>query len=73
MDSDGDNEDHCTDKHGEHLKYCHDKYYFATSQNDIVSELLEIGETLFLTNDGWSGIVKVKYFPLDESTILIFL
>ena len=32
--------------------------------------VFEIGETLFLTNDGWSGFVKVKYFPLDEVIIL---
>ena len=59
MDSDDDNEYHCTDKLGEHLKYCHGKSAFATSQNDIVSYSFEIGETLFLTNNGWSGLVKV--------------
>ena len=41
-----------------------------TSQNDIVSEFSKIGETLFLTNDGWSGIVQVKYFSLEETNIL---
>ena len=68
MDADDDNEDHCTDKLGEHLKLCHGKSAFATSQNYIVSEFFEIGETLFLTNDGWSRIVK--YFSLDEANIM---
>ena len=72
MDADDDNEDHCTNKFGEHLKCCHGKPAFATSQNDIVSEFFEIGETLFLTNDEWSGLVKAKYFSLDEANILIF-
>ena len=70
MDAEDDNEDHCTDKHEEHLKCCHGKSAFATSQNDIVSYFFEIGETLFLTNNGWSGIVKVKYFSLYEANIL---
>ena len=70
MDADDDNEDHCTNKFGEHLKCCHGKPAFATSQNDIVSEFFEIGETLFLTNDGWSGLVKVEYFSLDEANTL---
>ena len=46
------------------------KAVFATFQNYIISEFFEIGETLFLTNDGWSGLVKVKYFSLDEANIL---
>ena len=66
MDADDDKEDHCTDKHGEHLKCCHRKSTFATYHNDIVSDFFEIGETLFLTNDGLFGLVKVKYFSLDE-------
>ena len=63
MDADDDNKNHCIKKLGEHLKCCHGNYAFATSQNDIVSEFFEIGETLFLTNDGWSGLVKVNFFP----------
>ena len=56
---------------GKNPKCCHGKSAFATSQNDdIVSEFFEIGESLFLTNYGWSGLVKVKYFSLDESNIL---
>ena len=70
MGDDNDNEDNFTDKHGEHLKCCHGKSAFATSQNDIVSEFFKIGETLFLTNSGWSGLVKVKYFSLEEANIL---
>ena len=65
-----DNGYHCTDNHGEHLKCCHGKSAFATSHNDIVSEFFEIGKTLFLTNDEWSGLVKVKYFSSDEANIL---
>ena len=67
MDSDDDNEDHCIDKLGEHSKCYHGKSAFTTSHNDSVSEFFEIGETLFLTNDGWSGIVKVEYFFLDKA------
>ena len=43
---------------------------FASSQDDITSELFDIGETLFFTNDGWSGLVKVKYFSLDKTNVL---
>ena len=68
MAADDDNTDHCTDKLGEHSKCCHGKFAFATSQNDIVSQFFEIDKTLFLTNDGWSGLVKVKYFSSDEET-----
>ena len=70
MDTDNDNKDNCTVKLGEHSKCCHGKSAFATSQNDIVSEFFEIGETLFLTNDGRSGLVKVKSFSLDEANTL---
>ena len=67
MDADDDREYHCNEKLGEHLKCCHDKSAFSASQNDIVSEFFEISKTLFLTNDGWSVIVKVKYFFLRRS------
>ena len=70
MDADDDNDDLCTENFGEHSKCCHGKSAFATSQNDIVSEFFKIGETLFLTNDGWSRIVKVKYFSIDKANIL---
>ena len=66
MDADDDNKDHCTGKLGVHSKCYHGKSSFVTTQNDIVSEFLEIGETLFLTNYGLFGLVKVKYFSLDE-------
>ena len=36
MDAYDENEYDCTDKLGEHLKCCHGKSAFATSQNDIV-------------------------------------
>ena len=52
------------------MKFCNGKSAFTTSHNDTVSEFFEIGKTLFLTNDGWSGLVKVKYFSLDEANIL---
>ena len=68
MDDDDDNKDHCTDKLGEHLKCCHGKSIFATSHNNIVSEFFEIGETLFLTDDGWSRLVKVNLFPETKQT-----
>ena len=35
-----------------------------------MSEFFKIGETLFLTDDGWSGLVKVKSFSLDDANIL---
>ena len=69
-DADDDNEDHCTGKIGEHLKSYHNKSALARSHNDIVSDFLEIGETLFLTDDGWSGFDKVKPFSLNEEKIL---
>ena len=70
MDADDNNKDHCTGKIGEHLKCCYGKSAFTTSQNDIVSEFFEIGETLFLKNDGQSGLVKVKQFSLEEANTL---
>ena len=70
MDADDDNKDHCTVKLGEHSKCCHGKSAFTTSQNDIVSEFFEIGKNLFLTNYGWSGLVKVKHFSLDKANTL---
>ena len=43
---------------------------FASSQDDIASELFDIGETLFFTNNRWSGLVKVKYFSVDKTNVL---
>ena len=57
MYDDDDNGYHCTEKRGEHLKCCHGKSAFTTSHNDTVSEFFEIGKKLFITNDGWSGLV----------------
>ena len=52
------------------MNCCNSKSAFATSQNDIVSDFLKIGETLFFTNDGWSRLVKVKYVSLVKASIL---
>ena len=70
MYADDNNEYQCTGKLGEHSKCCHGNSAFARSQNDIVPEFFQIGETLFLTNDGWSGLVKVKYFFLYKANIV---
>ena len=64
------NDDPHTHKHDEHSTRCGCQSVFASSQYDITSELFDIGETLFFTNDGWSGLVKVKYFSLDETNFL---
>ena len=40
---------------------------------DTVLELFEIGETLYYTNTGWSGLVKVKSFELDDKGVLRFV
>ena len=33
-------------------------------------ELFDIGETIFFTNNGWSGLIKVKSFSLDKTNVL---
>ena len=43
---------------------------FTSSKDVIKTELFDIGETLFFTNDGWLGLVKVKYFYLDKTNVL---
>ena len=43
---------------------------FTSSKEVIKTELFDIGETIFYTNDGWSGLVKVKYLYLDGSNVL---
>ena len=40
---------------------------------ETVLELFEIGETLYYVNNGWSGLVKVKSFKLDENGIIRFV
>ena len=35
-----------------------------------MSELFDIGETIFFTNNGWSGLIKVKSFSLDKTNVL---
>ena len=69
MDDDYNNDPHAT-KHEENSTRCGCKYVFASSQDDITSELFDIGESLFFTNNGWSGLVKVKYFSLDKTNVL---
>ena len=67
---DNDNDDPHTHKHYEHSTCCGCKSVFESSQDYVTSDLFDIGETLFFTNDGWSGLVKVKYFSLDETNVL---
>ena len=63
------NNDPLTHKHDEHSTGCGCQYVFASSQDDITSELFDIGETILFTNNGWSGLVKVKSFSLDETNV----
>ena len=60
------NDDPHAAKHEELATRCGCKYVFASYQDDITSELFDIGKNLFFTNNGWSGLVKVKYFSLDK-------
>ena len=69
MDDDYNDDTHAT-KHEEHSTHCGYKYVFESSQDDITPELFDIGETLFFTNNGWSGLVKVKSFSLDKTNAL---
>ena len=69
MDDNYNDDPHAT-KHEEQSTRCGCQSVFASSQDDITSELFDIGETLFFTNYGWSGMVKVKYFSLDETNLL---
>ena len=61
MDDNYNDDPHAT-KHEEHSTRCGYQSMFASSQDDITSELFDIRETLFFTNNGLSGLVKVKYF-----------
>ena len=56
------NDDPHATKHEEHTTRCGYQYVFASSQDEIMLEIFDIGETLFFTNNGWSGLVKVKFF-----------
>ena len=56
------NDDPYANKHEEHSTRCGCQSVFTSSQDDITSELFDIGETLFFTNNGWSGLVKVNFF-----------
>ena len=64
------NDDPEATKHEEQSTRCGCKYVFASSQNDITSELFDIGETIFFTNNGWSGLVKVKSFSPYKTNVL---
>ena len=69
MDDDYNDDPHAI-KHEEHSTRCGCQSVFASSQDYIISELFDIGETLFFTNNGWSGLVKVKSFSLDKTNVL---
>ena len=60
------NDDLHANKYEEHPTFFGCQYVLASSQDDITSELFDIGETLFFTNNGWSGLVKVKSFSLEK-------
>ena len=72
MDDDYNNDPHTT-KHEEHSTRCGCQSVFASSQDDIKSELFDNGETPFFINNGWSGLVKVKSFSLDKKNVLIII
>ena len=42
----------------------------AAYATNIQSSNFEVGETLFHTRDGWSGLVKVKTLHTDEGGVL---
>ena len=69
MDDDYNYDPHAT-KHEENSTRCGFRSVFASSQDEITSEIFDIGETIFLTNNGWSGLVKVKSFSLDKTNVL---
>ena len=69
MDDDYNVGTHAT-KHEDHSTCCGCQSVFASSQDDITSELFDIRETLFFTNNGWSALVKVKSFSLDKTNVL---
>ena len=64
------NDDPHATKHEENSTRCGCQSVFASSQDDITSELFDIGENLLFTNNGWSGLVKVKYLSLDKTNVL---
>ena len=64
------NDDLHATKHEEQSTRCGCQYVFVSSQDDITSEIFYIVETLFFTNNGWSGLVKVKSFSLDKTIVL---
>ena len=69
MDEDYKDDPHAT-KHEKYSTRCGCRSVFESSQDEITSELFDIGETLFFANTGWSGLVKVKSFSLDKTNVL---
>ena len=59
------NEDPSIHERDKHSVCCGHQSAFASVKVEITSELFDIGETLFFTNNGWSGMVKVK--PLRQN------
>ena len=44
-----------------------ESHVFAT---DVKQDIFEVGETLFYTKEGWSGLAKVKSLALDKNGVL---
>ena len=42
----------------------------AAYASNVESSNFEVGETLFYTRDGWSGLVKAKALCIDEDGVL---
>ena len=64
MDYDYNNDLH-THKYDDHSTRCGCQSVFVSSQDDITSEIFDSEETIFFTNDEWSGLIKEKSFSLD--------
>ena len=56
------NDDPKATTHEEHSTRCGCQSVFASSQDDITSELFDIGETLFFTNNGWFFLCTKQMF-----------
>ena len=67
------NDDMKTHKHDGHSTCCGCQSVFTSSQDDITSELFDIGETRFFTNYGWSGLVKVIFFLWTKNILRIIV
>ena len=60
-------------EHDRHSACCSHQSAFASSKDEITSELFDIGKTLFYTNNGWPDKVKVNHFSLDKQMFYGFL